>query len=235
MRLYKNAQMEKYLVMIVIMLVVIVVLIFLPKKIGEAAEGAASRAACEKSLETISNLQIFAGSLSDSLGDFKKISCTTEFIETSSAKEKLTEEFALNIYDCWDLYSPRKSLFDQNKGSYCIICKVITATDSSGITRGLIDYMKSGSPPGLKGTYISNAGGDELIASNAFDKYNLYSFAKNEQTAVVVTFGRISPAASHLLYDAYSGIGLLLHPYSTVSALGCYSFEGRTNELTFKR
>lgn len=228
--------MMKWMIAAVMMMTILVVLLWIPKSITNAAEESAERAACKKSLETASDIKILAGSMADKLGNSVTIDCPTKYIETSSAKEELTQEVSDYLYDCWDLFSKSANLFNQRTGTYCIICKSITINNANRFEEALVDYLKSKKAPTAKGiTYIDSFGGVVNLAKGAEQKYNFYSFAQGSPTAVIVTFGTLNFKGQHLIFDDSTGIGMLLHPYNDVSSLGCYSFEGRSTSLEYKR
>lgn len=233
---HKNAGMlTKGLIMAVMILVVTIALIAIPRMIGEAAEKAGESVACEKSLEINEGLRILGGSLTDSIGSAVAINCVTEYAETSKKGEELTEEFAGHIHDCWKLYGGREKLFNQETGTYCIICKSIEVKETDRFEEGLVDFLKNKEPIIKRGTYLARLGGESVLDAGADSRYNFYSFNTRNSTALVVTFGTIGFTGNHLLYNTRTGIGMLLHPYDRVGELGCYSFEGKTTSLQYKR
>lgn len=223
------------LVVVVIMAVVLVIMFVFPRKIGEASEKTALGIACEQSLEINKNIKLTAGHLVDSGGEPVKIKCATEYLDTSKKGEELTREFADHIYECWKWYSRAEGLFDQDTGTYCIICKVITPYSDEGKISNLIDFMKTESVLAFKNsTYVKGLGGETMLAPGADARYNFYPFQRGEETAIIVTFGRLNFAGQHLAYDYRTGVGILVHPYRMTGMLGCYSFEGVTS-LKYKR
>lgn len=229
--------MMPWIIAVVVMLVVIVVLFWLPRKIGEESERAAVRVACEKSLDITQNLRLFAGDLADRMGNAVGISCVTEYLDLNQKGEELTQEVADYLYDCWGLYGNRKNLFDQSTGTYCIICKSLTIHNADKIEE-LVDYLRTEKAPTIReGTYLQNFGGEAVLAQGAEARYDNYALEQGDSIAVVVAFGTLNFKGKHLIFNKKTGIGMLLHPYNAVDLanLGCYSFEGRTTSLEYRK
>lgn len=232
----KKAQMFKWVIVTVLTVILIIILITLPKKIADTSEQTAIRLACEKSLEINSGLKTVSQKLADGLGNIMTVNCQTEYkkySERNSDREpSLQREVADDLLDCWRLYGTKKGLFNQDTGTYCIICKSIEITNEDHIDN-LLSYIRTKKATATQ-TYIQMFGGKDNIPQNAGNTYDTYRFTQGDSTAIVMTFGQVS-GANYLVFDKGDKIGMLLYPYETVTSLNCYSFEGRTTALEFKR
>ncbi|MBN2112249.1 hypothetical protein JW707_04070 [Candidatus Woesearchaeota archaeon] len=232
----KKAQMFRWVIISVLIVVILLILIFLPKKISDTSEKTAVRMACEKSLSINNNLKVISSKLADSLGNLMTINCQTEYKtikeKNSDQDPSLQREVADDVLDCWNLYGDKRNLFNQDTGTYCIICKSLEITEEDHIDN-LLSYIRAKKATATQ-TYVQAFGGEVNIPQNAGNTYDTYRFTKGSSTAVVVTFGKLA-GANYLVLHQASGIGVLLYPYDSVANLNCYSFEGRQTALEFKR
>lgn len=230
----KKSEMMHWIVVVIMMLVVLLVVIWIPGKIGQTSEQGAVDAACDIALDISENLRVLGGSLADKQGNEIVLPCSTDYISTDSEGEDLAREFADHIYQCYTRYSKKKSLFDTSRGNYCIICKNFEMADSGAI-ENLVDYLKTKrNPSGEKGTYEDHFGGERVFPETAESNYNFYSFERGDQIAVVFSFGNVENA-DYLIWDSIKETGILFYDYNDVGSLNCYSFEGRTNSLEYRR
>ena len=231
----KGMSMMGKIVSLIIMVVVIVLLIQLPAWTGEIAEESGLRLACRKSLEISHNLRMIGGSLADGFGNVMNIDCSTKYLELTGSGEELNRDVADHIYDCFSLYGDRKDLFDTSSGTFCVICKVFSFHGADNL-EGLTDFMKKENSPSItRKTYVNVMGGEQAFPKEAQQMYNYYALDRDEDIALIVTFGDSGFAHQRLVFNKETNVGLLLYPYDDISDLGCYAFEGRTTSLQYKR
>ncbi len=162
----KKASMMKYVVGVIVMVIVLIVLLPHLSKIYAASNQAALDAACKESLDTAQKIKIFGGKLSDKMGEEKEIKCYTEYIKTRNEGEELVREFADHLYACFKLYGKRSELFDQDTGTYCIICKSLEIERAAELN-GLVDFIMTKSAPSIEGGvtyYIDAFGGPPAVS-----------------------------------------------------------------------
>jgi len=228
-------------VIIPIIIALIVVIFVIPwlTDVRIFAEERAIDLACGRSLDFAVGLKLFEGVTVDLSGNEVVIECATDYLTVDSEGEELTLEFTEMIFDCWNTYSKATELFDQETGAYCIICKSANVIGADSFTEALADYISTQEPVKGKGTYLSKFGSGNLMPPGAANTYNFFRFPPDGDTAIIITFGASRAGSGfsgqHLILDNPKGIGLLLHPYDGVSNLGCYSFEGRTSSLEYRR